>query len=118
MAEHLPAITLTDTNNQDKEPSRPFSPTGDAPPSSLAGAVQKPPERPVTPTDRSKMQDRSESSPGRSSPSRLQRTRSNNAQSSGGAAREDANGSDSQEAQQSAAAGIDPLSQVRITDAS
>lgn len=114
MAETLPAITLTDTNNQDKEPSRPFSPTGDAPPPSLDGAAQTTSERPVTPTDRvkSKSKERSGSSPGRASSGRLRGSRSNNAGSQSGPFREELNGEAKEETQPNAAAGIDPLSQV------
>lgn len=114
MAESLPAITLTDANDQEKEPSRPFSPTTDAPVSNFEAAVTDTSVRPLTPTERSKSKSsgRSEASSGRASPSRLRRTRSNNAEARNFTPQEETNGDGKAETQQISAASIDPLSQV------
>ena len=53
MAETVPAITLTDPNDQDTAPSPAFSPSVSAVPSDLNGIVKGSPGRPSTPSTKS-----------------------------------------------------------------
>ena len=105
MAEAIPAITLTDPHNEDKEPSPAFSPAKNAASADLNGFMRGTSERPTTHSQRPSAS-RADSASSRTSLSRLRRSPSNNVNASNGAGREDDNGQ-----QNRPQSPMDPLSQ-------
>ncbi|KAK3684674.1 hypothetical protein LTR37_020041 [Vermiconidia calcicola] len=113
MAESVPAITLTDPNNEDAAPTPAMSPAKDASremiPAELNGIARDGSGRPATPSKTSSS--RPDSSTGWASPGRLVRRLSNgNTNASSGPAREEQHNGN-KDGQQEALPAMDPLSQ-------
>lgn len=108
----LPVIKLTDSHNQEHEPTRPFSPTRDAPASPLDASLKEERGRPQTPTRAKQSKDRPSSDGARASPGGLVKGKgSSNASPASQTRRESTNGPH-EGSQSQQYGGFDPLTQV------